>query len=147
MPPAQPSEKRKTQHTLGPWEIGEWIRSDGGAVYRSIFGLGRRLASVTVFGSDRNGITGGRIYRDATGTYRKARTITKAEADANARLIAAAPELLEAAKDAVVRAESHELALRQIARKPRATQADIEAHGMAAGSLDRLRAAIAKAEV
>ena len=74
-------------HTPTPWELGEWIRSDGGAVFRQVFGPGRRLASVSVYGRDRNGSTGGRTYKDALGTWRKSRTITEAECDANARLI------------------------------------------------------------
>ena len=83
--------EKMPKHTPGPWEVGEWIRSGGGAVYRQIKTEGRRLASVSVFAYKPDGKTGGREYTDRFGTQRHARVISEAEANANAALIAAAP--------------------------------------------------------
>jgi hypothetical protein len=99
----------ESKHTPGPWELGEWIRctphspKEGTAVYRQIKSRGRQLASVSVFGYRPNGEAGGRKYKDRFGTERVARLVPEAEADANARLIAAAPDLLRTA-EAYIRA-------------------------------------------
>lgn len=89
------------KHTPGPWEAGEWVSSSGKGVYLSIFAKKRRVSSVGVYGKLRDGTTAGRKYKDKFGTERVCRTAVEPECEANARLIASAPDLLKAAKDAV----------------------------------------------
>lgn len=65
-----------------------------------------------------------------------------AEAEANARLIAAAPELLEALKNAIARMEENKPA----AAKPRDDMHKVYARAVFYRDLEAARAAIAKAE-
>lgn len=70
------------KHTPGPWTMGEWVRSQGHVVYRTITGAGRYVSGISVYGSRKDGTKSGR------------RNVSEEECTANARLIAAAPELL-----------------------------------------------------
>lgn len=85
------------KHTPGPWTIGDWNDSIGGVVYRNIFGRGRRVSGVGVYGHKLDGSIAGRKKKDGGFT----KTVPKDECDANAHLIAAAPELLEACEQAI----------------------------------------------
>lgn len=96
------------KHTPGPWEMGPEVSAKypDHLVYISIFGAGRRLSSVSVYGKKRDGETGGKVYKDAAGTERHPRTVPEDECRANARLIAAAPDLLESLRG-IVRTVNH----------------------------------------
>ena len=72
------------KHTKGPWEVGEWITSQSHAVYKLIHGVGRNVSAVCVYGARKDGTKSGK------------RNVSVEECDANARLIAAAPDLLAA---------------------------------------------------
>ena len=85
-----------SEHTPGPWELGDWVTSQGKPVYRIIFGAKRKVSSVSVYGHRRDGTSAGRKHTDRYGTERLRRTVSADEAEANARLIAAAPDLLAA---------------------------------------------------
>lgn len=68
----------------------------GGHVYRVISHEGRRISSISVYGRKADGSLGGRPLKDGGST----KTVSSEECDANARLIAAAPDLLKALKTA-----------------------------------------------
>lgn len=78
--------------TPGPWEIGPWVDSLGGNVYRVIVAAGRKVSAVTVYGRKLDGTTGGRLLKHGGHT----KTVSVDECDNNAHLVAAAPDLYEA---------------------------------------------------
>lgn len=78
----------------GPWELGDWITSMGDNVYRIIYSGKRAVSAISVYGRRPDGSQGGRKKKN--GGY--APCISTPECEATSRLIAAAPELLEACK-------------------------------------------------
>lgn len=98
-----------SKHTPGPWELSE-------AEYKEGFGTYRRVEQVEQFGD---------VVASVCIRHTVNHTLNAA-GDANARLIAAAPDLLEALKDML---DGHEDACT----------------GYGEGSADKARAAIAKA--
>jgi hypothetical protein len=76
------SETQK--HTPTPWRAGEWITGhDGHYVYSLIFGAGKRVASVSVYGKRKDGSDAGKPARFG-GTKP---TYTQEEVDANRAFI------------------------------------------------------------
>jgi hypothetical protein len=76
------SETQK--HTPTPWTAGEWITGhDGHYVYSLIFGAGKRVASVSVYGTRKDGSDAGKPAR--FGGTRP--TYTEEEVDANRAFI------------------------------------------------------------
>src|ERR1700730_10745491 len=88
-----------SRHTSGPWTVGAEIDSDKKLVYIRIESLNGNVGTTGVYGHKRNGSTAGRKYFDRFGTERHEPVITADEARANAKLIAAAPELLHELED------------------------------------------------
>jgi len=84
------------QHTPGPWEAGPTIDSSNRFVYRRVFAQGRSASTISVYGRKKNGDPAGRKYKDRFGIERISRSISDEEAQANVRLITAAPRLLAA---------------------------------------------------
>ena len=78
--------------TPGPWAAGPWIDSMGGHVYRVVKAANRNVSGVTVYGRRSDGTTGGQKLKGGG----HARSVASEECDANANLIAAAPDLFEA---------------------------------------------------
>lgn len=76
----------------GPWELGDWITSMGDNVYRIIYSGKRAVSAISVYGRRPDGSQGGRKKKN--GGY--APCVSTPECEATARLIAAAPELLDA---------------------------------------------------
>lgn len=85
-----------SKHTPGPWEIGEPIDSRGKLVYIPIRAKNTRIATTGVYGRNPDGTTSGDTHKDNIGYERHKPHISADECGANARLIAAAPELLAA---------------------------------------------------
>ena len=88
------------KHTPGPWRVGEPVESDGKLVYIPIYGNNRYISSISAFGKKEDGTPAGRQYHNKMATTRHTR-VNAREMEANAHLIAAAPDLLEACKDAL----------------------------------------------
>lgn len=82
------------EHTPGPWEVGEEVDSADKLVYIPIRRGAKRISTTGVYGRNEDGTTAGRVYKDNFGIERHSNIITAEECRANARLIAAAPELL-----------------------------------------------------
>lgn len=87
-------------HTEGPWEIGDDVDSQGDLVYIPIRRGKLHISTTGVYGRKPDGSTAGRKYIDRFGTERHQPVITAEECRANARLIAAAPDLLAACEAA-----------------------------------------------
>jgi hypothetical protein len=120
------SEEQKAKHTPGPWDVGREVASRGSLVYIQILprdGNREPVSSVSVYQYDAKGQVVGE--RDRSGHV--APTVPNDETRANAHLIAAAPELLDACRQFVA-----------------AHEADDKAE--LANALASARAAIAKAE-
>lgn len=86
----------KVKHTPGPWTVGEEVDSAGHVVYIPIQRGKLHISTTGVYGRKPDGSTAGRRYTDQCGTQRHEPVISAEECRANARLIAAAPDLLEA---------------------------------------------------
>jgi hypothetical protein len=106
----------KAQHTKGPWKVGENVSSDARLVYILIESKAGNVATSGVYGKKPNGETSGEKYKDRWGTERHKPSISAAEAEANARLIAAAPDLLEVCQMVASSIKVDELALITAAR-------------------------------
>lgn len=88
--------KSSAQHTPGPWQAGEPVTSDGHTVYVRISCGDQDISTTSVYGHRPDGVVAGRAYVDRFGTERHPPHVSEQECHANARLIAAAPELLDA---------------------------------------------------
>jgi hypothetical protein len=88
--------KTEVKFTPGPWTVGAEVKSEPRLVYISIFAGKKRLSSTGVYGRKQDGETAGRKYTDKFGTERHEPIVPEDEARANARLIAAAPDLFAA---------------------------------------------------
>ncbi len=84
--PLEPTvvQTAESKHTPGPWTLGEPINSRNELVYVCVHSGERRLCACSVYGEKGS--------RDPSPTF------TEAEAMANARLIAAAPDLYDVCK-------------------------------------------------
>jgi hypothetical protein len=82
--------------TPGPWKVGPERDLERKLVYLTVESLAGNVSCISVYGHKRNGESAGEKYTDSLGTERYKPVISADEARANAHLIAAAPELLDA---------------------------------------------------
>ncbi len=136
-------ERRITgSHTPGPWNVEEPVDSAGQMIYVQISAGKDRIGTTGVYGK-RKGKTTGNVYKDDTGTSRHRPHITAEEAMANASLIAASPDLLQACRDLLTAWETEQQAIPSaLAGHPRAQ----ELHADGVRIRAQARAAIAAAK-
>ena len=88
-------------HTPGPWEVGDEVDSQGSLVYVPIRRGKLHISTTGVYGRKPDGTTAGAKYTDRFGTERHKPIISAEECRANARLIAASPDLLVSLEEMV----------------------------------------------
>lgn len=87
-------------HTPTPWKQGEWIRSKGHAVYKLIFGKGRHLAYVGVYGRNPDGTTGGYVAKSGDHTPTATESQSQADVDFLIRAVNAHDGFVKLLEDA-----------------------------------------------
>ena len=100
-----------TRHTPGPWEMGEEVDSQDRLVYIPIRRGKLHISTTGVYGKKPDGSHAGAKYTDRFGIERVKPIISAEECRANARLIAASPELLAVCQSILEQTEGPALAL------------------------------------